>query len=166
MFVSLVLRLIFPVIMFIWSLINFALPSYIYSGIVVLFSVYLIFIDMLKPTPDSSAYSEREIQIIRKYHLYIKYPSGSKIFSIVLNTFRWSAIVWVPWLYWNHSWILGSILLLNFIFLGGLSVRLDPIFFYSDAVDRGKYQFEEELDNLKALCEKIWTVKIDSEYSF
>ena len=151
--------------MLIWSINSFELPSYIYTGIVLLFSAYLIFIDMLKPSPDSNVYNRKEVKIIRTYHLFIKYPMGAKLFSVILNTFRWSAIIWTPWLYWNHSWILGSLLLFNFIFLGNLAVKLDPIFFYSDAVNRGKYQFEEELNDLKNLCDKLWKINTDIEHS-
>jgi hypothetical protein len=150
------IRFWFPFIFFIWSLYNLTISTYIYTTIVILHSLYLIFLDFLKPSPNPKKFNKTEIELIRQYHLFLRYPLGSKFHSIILNTFRWSAILWTPWLYWNSYWLSGSLLLVNFILLAGLSVRLDPIFFLSDAVSKGKFQFEDELENLNLLCNKIW----------
>jgi hypothetical protein len=101
-----------------------------------------------KPNPDPASWTEEEIKVIRKYHISLRYPFGAKDMSVVLNGFRWSAILWIPLLLWNQMWVFAVILAANFLITGGLSVRLDPIYFLSDAVNRGKYKFNYELSLL------------------
>ena len=52
-------------------------------------------------------------------------------------------------------WLPSAIIAVNFFVTGSLAVRLDPIFFLSDAVNRGKYQFAGELSLLQEVSEKI-----------
>jgi hypothetical protein len=145
-----------PLGFFIWSLFQPGIASYVFVSLDVVFVAYLFFIDIAnKPKPDSDVWGADEIQVMRKYHISIRYPFGAKNFSFLLNGIRWSSIIWVPWLLWNHLWIPAGFLTIIFFLAASLSVRLDPFFFLSDAVKRGKYKFEEELAILQAIHAKL-----------
>lgn len=145
-----------PLGLFVWSIFSPATATYIFLAATAIFEGYLFFIDRAnRPNPDPSRWSQEEIDVLRKYHLALRYPFGAKDMSVVLNGFRWSALLWVPWLLWNQMWVFAVIIALNFFIAGDLSFRLDPFFFLSDAVNRGKYQFAGELSLLQEVAEKI-----------
>jgi hypothetical protein len=95
------------------------------------------------------------MELIEKYHIALRYQFASKDLSVVLNGFRWSVLLWIPLLLWNHMWIFALILAANFLITAGLSVRLDPFYFLSDAVNRGKYQFVYELNLLNKVADRL-----------
>lgn len=145
-----------PLGLFVWSLFSPAIATYLFLAAIVLYEGYLFFIDGLnKPSPDPLLWSQEEIDTLRKYHIALRYPFGAKDMSVILNGFRFSALLWVPWLLWNQMWLAAVIISLNFFIKGSLAVRLDPIFFLTDAVNRGKYQFAEELFLLNEVSEKF-----------
>jgi hypothetical protein len=145
-----------PLGLFVWSLFHPAIASYIFVGLAALFEAYLFFIDITgKPKPNTSIWTRDEIQVLRKYHLAIRFPFGVNYFSCYLNGIRWSSFIWVPWLLWNHLWIPVSFLAVNFFVTASLSVRLDPFFFLSDAVRKGHYQLAGELSILQKVQEKL-----------
>ncbi len=153
--ISNLMKFAVPLGLFVWSLFHPTIASYVFVGLAAIFEVYLFFIDITgKPKPDPSTWTRDEIQVLRKYHLAIRFPFGAKDFSCYLNGIRWSSLIWVPWLLWNHLWIPASFLVVNFLVTTSLSVRLDPIFFLSDAVRRGKHQLAGELSILQKVQEK------------
>jgi len=138
-----------PLGLFVYAIFNPYTATFIFLAATAIFEGYLFLIDRLnKPNPDPASWTEEEIKVIRKYHISLRYPFGAKDMSVVLNGFRWSAILWIPLLLWNQMWVFAVILAANFLITGGLSVRLDPIYFLSDAVNRGKYKFNYELSLL------------------
>jgi len=119
-----------PLGFFIWSLFQPRIASYVFVVLAAVFVAYLFIIDIAnKPKPDPDVWTTDEIYIMRKYHLAIKFPFGARDFSCYLNGIRWSSLVWVPWLLWNHLWIPAGFLAINFFLTASLSVRLDPFFF-------------------------------------
>jgi len=158
MILNLLLKLVYwivPLGIFVWSLFQPPIASYVFIP-TALFEGWLYLTDIFgKPSLDSSIWSPDEIEIIRKYHVSLRYPFGAKDMSVVLNGFRWSTLLWVPWLLWNHLWICAAVIAVNFFVTGSLSVRLDPIFFLSDAVNKGKMEFAAELALLQQVIEKM-----------
>jgi len=203
--ISNLIKFAVPLGIFVWSLFQPSIASYVFVGLAALFVSYLFFVDMTgKPNPDHLIWSPDEIEVMKKYHLVprnnrncghhreafrrrnslclrgvgdchvglrpprngevhkikcygvlaIRFPFGSKDFSCYLNGIRWSSLIWVPWLLWNHLWIPVGFLAINFFLTASLSVRLDPFFFLSDAVNRGQYRFSEELATLQRIKEK------------
>jgi hypothetical protein len=130
--------------------------GYTFIGLYVAFQAYLFFIDSSKPKPDPSEWSIDEIEIIRKYHLAIRLPFGSKNMSCQLNGFRWIGLIFLtPLLLWNHMWLAAAVAVGSFFITGSISVRLDPFFFLGDAVSRGQRQFAAELALLKQVSDKL-----------
>lgn len=145
-----------PFGLFVWSLFSPTIATYFFLTAAAIFEGYLFFIDGAnKPKPDPSRWSQEDIYVIRKYHIALRYPFGARDMSVVLNGFRWSALLWVPWLLWNQMWLPSAIITVNSFVTGSLAVRLDPLFFLSDAVNRGKYHFAGELSLLQEVAEKL-----------
>lgn len=110
-----------------WSLKDPAVAGYVFVAVAAVFAAYLFFADRTgRPEPDPSAWDPEEIEVLRKYHLAIKYPLGSKRFSFFLNGFRWSCLAWVPWLLWNRLWAPSAFLAAYFFLTAALSMRLLP----------------------------------------
>ena len=164
MLISNILKFAVPLGLFFWSLFKPTIAGYVFVGIAAIFVAYLFFIDITnKPKPDPLIWNTAEIEALRKYHLAIRFPFGAKDFSCYLNGIRWSSFIWVPWLLWNHLWIPSGFLAVNFFLTSSLSVRLDPFFFLSDAVNRGQYQLEEELVALQGIQEKLNEQRISQQ---
>ena len=79
-----------PLGLFVWSLFSPTVATYLFLAAAAIFEGYLFFIDgASKPKPDTSRWSQKEIYIIRKYHIALRYPFGARDMSVVLNGFRW-----------------------------------------------------------------------------
>lgn len=145
-----------PFGIFIWSIFMPQAGGYTYLGLYVLFVAYLFMIDSSKPNPDPSIWSSDEIEVLRKYHLALRFSFGAKDMSCHLNGFRWIGLLLLtPWVLWNHMWIAGAVLIVTFFITGSISVRLDPFFFLGDAVNKGQMQFAHELSMLQQVAEKL-----------
>jgi hypothetical protein len=145
-----------PMGLFVWSLFHPTLASYVFVGLAAVFVAYLFFIDLAnRPQPDSLMWTPDEIKVIREYHLALRFPFGARDFSCYLNGIRWSSLVWIPWMLWNHLWIPAGFLTVNFFVTASLSGRLDPFFFLSDAINRGQMRFAGELATLQDVQEKL-----------
>jgi len=145
-----------PLGLFIWSIFQPTMAVYVFIGIIILFEGYLFFVDIFcKPNPSPLLWAPDEIKIIKKYHISFRYPFGAKDISVILNGFRWSTLLWVPWLLWNHIWVPASFIAINFFITSSLSVRLDPFYFLADAINRGQYQFSSELSLLQEVAAKL-----------
>lgn len=146
----------FPLCLLIWTIFMPRAGGYTFIGIYVAFYAYLFFIDLNKPKPNSREWSVDEIKVLRRYHLALRAPSGANIMSTQLNGFRWIGLVFFsPLLLWNQMWFVAAVNVISFFITMSISVRLDPFFFLSDAVNHGKIQFEDELVVLKEVAERL-----------
>ena len=148
----------FPALCFlIWAILMPKVGGYAFVAVYVAFQAYLFVIDAAKPNPDQSRWFADEITILREYHLALRFPFGARIMSQALNGFRWIGLLFLsPWLLWNHMWIAVVVVIISFFVTGPISVRLDPFFFLSDAVNRGgRTQFASELALLKQVSERL-----------
>ncbi len=145
-----------PFSIFTWSIFMPQAGGYTYAVLYVLFVVYLFVIDSNKPSPDPSIWTLDEIDILKKYHLALRFSFGAQTMSCHLNGFRWIGLLLLtPWVLWNHMWITGAVLVVTFFVTGSISVRLDPFFFLGDAVNRGKMQCAYEMSMLQQVSEKL-----------
>lgn len=85
---------------------------------------------------------------IENYAFFLSSPVLSKIFSIILNSVRWTwAIIIIAILIFNwFNNYLAIIPSLIFFLSAGISVNLDPIFFLSNAVNEWKSRYISELE--------------------
>jgi len=96
------------------------------------------------------------VAVLRKYHLYFRYPFASRSFSSILSGIQLSAFIWVPWLLYNRLWIPAIFIGLNYFIAGPIAVKLNPRFFLHDAVEnKGNRYFLSEMMAVDSVCEKI-----------
>ena len=145
-----------PFSIFVWSIFMPHAGGYTYLAIYIAFQSYLFFIDSNKPSPDPEIWSSDEIEILRNYHLALRFPFGSKDMSCHLNRFRWIGLLLLtPLVLYNHMWIAAVILIASFFITSSISVRLDPFFFLGDAVNKGQMQFASEFALLNQVSERL-----------
>ena len=150
-----VIRFFVPLSLFVWGLFMPHAAGYTYVVIYALFTCYLILIDRLKPNPSTDKYSLEEIEIIKKYHLALKFSFGAKDMSVFLNGFRWSGFLWAILFLFNQMWIPAIFTIVAFFITADISVRLDPFFFLGQAVQSGQMRFVHELSLLKQVSDKL-----------
>lgn len=157
--ISNIQKFFIPLGLFVWGLFMPRAAGYTYIAIYGLFEGYLFLIDKMKPNPDPEKWSAEEIKLIKKYHLALRFSFGAKDMSVYLNGFRWASILWVILFLFNQMWLPALFLVVSFFITASISVRLDPIFFLSDAVSRGQMQFTTELNLLQQVIEKMHSEK-------
>ena len=107
-------------------------------------------------------FNEGEKEIIEKYHLYFKYPYTAKSLSTSLSLIALSAIIWVPWLLYNHLWLQAIIVGLNYIVAQHFSTKLNIRFYLRDAVERLKQEeHRKEMVLVDSICDKLLEPKTD-----
>lgn len=150
-----VLKFFVPIGLLIWALFMPKIAGYVYLGIYGLFSSYLFLIDSIRVHPDPVKFSKQEIEIIQKYHIALRFSFAAKEMSVFLNGFRWAGIPWFFLFLFHHVWV-GAIIVASLFFItASISVRLDPVFFLSQAVESGQIQYMSELSLLKMVAEKM-----------
>ncbi len=141
---------------FIWSFFNPQTAAYAFVGAKVLFEGYLFIRDrMARPEPDPSEWAPEEAEILKNYHLSLQNPFRTKKLSGLLNGFRLSIVFWLPWLLWNDLWIPVGFLIVSFFITASLSVKLNPIYVFEEAVKKGQRQFSNELTLLQGVAGKL-----------
>lgn len=150
-----VFKFFVPLGIFIWSLFMPIVGTYAYIAIYALFAAYLVLIDTLRPTPDPEKWTLSEIQIIRKYHLALKFSFGSKDLSVFLNGFRWTGVLFAILSIYHQMWFAVGFIVIAFFFTASISVRLDPFFFLSQAAQSGNKQLADELFLLQQVSSKL-----------
>lgn len=151
-----IIKSFIPLCLFVWAIFMPKAGGYTFVGLYVVFQIYLFTIDRFKPDPDPIEWSIDERNVIRKYHLALRFPFGANIMSSQLNGFRWIGLfLFTPLLLWHHMWLAAAVNFVSFFITGSISVRLDPFFFLGDAVRRGKRQFEDELIILKQVSDRL-----------
>ena len=127
-----------PMGLFIWSLLQPSIASYVFVGLTIAFEACLFFIDIAyRPKPSPLSLTADADKIERDHHLALRSPYTARDISLLLNGIRWSSLIWIPWMAWNHLWIPAGFLAINFFFVSPLAIRLDPFYFYSAAVKNG-----------------------------
>ena len=150
------IKFAFPLVMFLWSLFHTTVASYAFVVLAGLFVAYLFFMDKgTRPEPDPELWTPDEIKVIREYHLALRFPFGARDFSCHLNGIRWSSLIWIPWMLWHRLWVPAGFLAVNFLATASLSVRLDPFFFLSHAVNSGHSHVAHELATLQGVNDKL-----------
>jgi len=124
-----------PLGLFLVSLFVPGIAGWVFIALYILLQGYLFLIDSARGTPSFSEWTPDELDTLRKYHLALRFPFGSKFMSIQLNGFRWSGLLLMaPLLLWNHMWIPAAVSVVSFFLTASLSVRLDPFFYLEEGL--------------------------------
>jgi len=172
---SKIAQFLLPLSLFIWALFMPDVAGYSYIGIYILLAGYLFFLDKIRPNPDPSKYTKKEIDVIRKYHLALRFPFASKDMSLYLNGFRFAGMLWVFLFLFNQMWIESIFVVVAYFLTASISLRLDPFFILPALIQKEQerhiknfvscspnqvamqniFMFKDELSILKNVSEKF-----------
>lgn len=117
--------------------------------------------------PDNSKFNVEELQLIKKYHLYLAFPYTSRSLSSTLSLINLATFFWIPRLvlfgrFWPQAMVIG----LNFFIAGYLAFKLNPRLFLHEAVDKdGKREFAHHKQVLESVVEKLYRERQDAAES-
>src|SRR5512147_1007777 len=135
-----------PAGLFVWTIVDPRAGGLAFIGVYAAFQACILGLDTLRPVPDPTIWKPDEAVVLRRYHLALRYPSGARTVSNLLKVFRWTVIFMAPLLLWHRMWLEGGILVVGFFYprLSSLVVRLDPFYYFGEAVLRGVHRVEPE----------------------
>jgi hypothetical protein len=141
----------------IWSFWNISLASTLIIILATIFNIWVYSAQYLgKIEADPKIWSEKETQMLNKYHVYFLYPFASKFNSSFASAVYLFGSILVLWLLWNGLWIKVVIMVINVIASSFISVKLNPRFFLHEAVERKhKTEFYDDMITVDNICEKI-----------
>lgn len=150
------LRLVLLAIL-IYSFWNISFSSMVFLVIATIFNIWLYSTQYLgKIEPDKSKWTEKEIDVLRKYHLYFQFPFTSKFNSSTASAIYIFGTILVVLLLWHGYWIKAIIMAINALASALISSKLNPRFYLHDAVERqNKYQYHDEMIAVDSVCDKI-----------
>lgn len=141
----------------VWSFFGPIIASTIFISFFVILEGWLLLVHFSnKPKYNLRYFTPSELKVLKKYHLYFRYPFSSKSFSSTVSGIQLSAFIFVPWLLFNKIWMQAIIIGINYFIAGKIAVKLNPRFFLHDAVDNhGAMEFTDEMNAVDSVCEKI-----------
>lgn len=115
---------------------------------------------------NNNKYSIKEIEMIKRYRLFFKYPVACRILSPIFSGIQLSAYILVPWLLIKGLYIQALIIGLNYFVATQLAVILNPQFFLHDNLDKGKIkdpellvQYTFDMNAIDSALEKMYLNK-------
>jgi Sel1 repeat-containing protein len=154
------MRWVIPSGMLVWSFFMPRAGTYTYVGFhLFLFAVMLV-LESTRPEPNTSLWTDDEIDIRRKYCLALRDPAGALRMYWFLCRFQWGTDLLLFWMFWNYMWITGAIVIVIGFVTVPLSRRLSaflglPVAVYKaqKMIDKGDMYAERFME--KAMRE--WT---------
>ncbi|MFC1782429.1 hypothetical protein ACFL02_02455 [Planctomycetota bacterium] len=150
----------------VWSFLH---PLYASISFIVFFCIieaYIILLNYIdKPTTkNTDELTEIEVEVLRKYHLYFRYPFVAMSLSSTLFYFQLSIIIFIPWLFYNHLWIPAVIIGLNYFSSAILSKILNPRKYLHHLVEKkGQESKKEEMLAVDSVIEYINELNIKAQ---
>lgn len=99
--------------------------------------------------------SPDELTVVKKYHLFFKFPFASRDFSGALSGIQLSTVIWVPWLLYNDMWLTAIAIGLNYFIVAPLAMQLNPRLFLSRAKGAAVLFAHGELTAIESAFEKL-----------
>lgn len=122
----------------IWSFFNPLLASAVFLFVFVLiFEGYIYFVSRtdrphhLKSWSDPFNLNPDEVLVVKKYHLFFKFPTASLQFSRTISAIQLSSLIWVPWLIHSRIWFSAILILINYFISERLAMQLNPRLYLS-----------------------------------
>jgi len=85
--------------------------------------------DNLEPFSEPFYLTPDEVSVVKKYHLFFKFPFASREFSGALSAVQLSSFIWVPWLLYSGLWLTAIAIGFNYFIAGWLAMQLNPRLF-------------------------------------
>jgi hypothetical protein len=145
----------------IWSFFSPPLAAKVFLILVAIFEGYIFLMsrtgrpDQLEAFSAPHYFNPDEIAVIKKYHLYFKFPFASRDFSAALSAIQLSAFVWVPWLLYQGLWLTAIAIGANYFIAAPLAMQLNPRLFLSRATGAVALFAHGELMAIESALEKL-----------
>lgn len=133
-------------------------------GIIETMQLIAVYVSTSEVT-DKEKWTEEEQEIIKKYHIFFRYPFGAKVFYNFFSVVKLSIFVWVPVLIYNDLWIPAIIIGLNYFVLIDLLKKINPRFYLHEAVQSGKHECAVEMQLVDSVIEKLYGVNPNASAS-
>lgn len=146
----------------VWSYFNPLWASKIFLfGFIGLFEGYIWLMgrvgrpDGLEPFTEPLYLNPDEVAVVKKYHLFFKFPFASRQFSGALSAVQLSTFIWVPWLLYNGLWLTAVAIGGNYFVAGYLAMQLNPRLFLQRASGAAALYAESELSAIDSAVRKL-----------
>lgn len=137
----------------IYAFINTSVGSTIFLIIAFILNAYIFILNKskakVKLKKSSKNYTQGEIKMIEKYHIFFRYPTASRMLSPVFSAIQLSAFVLVPLFLYKSLWIQAVLTGVNYFIASQFAVILNPQFFLHDNVDKNKIKDQKMLEKYK-----------------
>ena len=111
--------------------------------------------DALEPFTDPLYLNPDEVAVVKKYHLFFKFPFASREFSGALSGIQLSTFLWVPWLLYNGLWITAVAIAGNYFVASFLAMQLNPRLFLQRASGPAALYAQSELLAIDSALAKL-----------
>lgn len=145
----------------IWSFFSPALAAKVFLIIVAVFEGYIFLMsragrpDHLEAFSSPHYFNPDEVAVIKKYHLFFKFPFASRDFSAALSAIQLSSFIWVPWLLYQSQWLTGIAIGANYFIAAPLAMGLNPRLFLSRPTGAVALFAHGELMAIESALEKL-----------
>lgn len=152
----------------IFTLFNAKIGSIVFISVALLTELWVFITNFskIRIKNDDNKFTDGEIKIIEKYHLFFRFPMAGRVLSPMFSAIQLSVFILVPWLLFKGQYIQGIIIGLNYFVAGQIAVILNPQFFLHDNLDKNKIKdvdvrkdFEEDMHNIDSVLEKMYLSK-------
>lgn len=152
-------------VLVIFSFFSPSIGSWSFIGMAVLFETYALFLNLSKAKVKNNdkKYTNDEVEIIERYHIFFRYPMASRMLSPLFSAIQLSAFVLVPWLLLNGLFIQAILIGINYFVAQQFAVILNPQFFLHDNIDKGKIkdpiaklQFTRDMHTIDSALKKMY----------
>lgn len=150
----LILAIIVILGLLIWAIFNPIIPGYIYIGLYITLSIYCIIVTRKQKDIKKEGWTSYEVGLISEYYLALTAYYGAKLFSTVLNTFRWMGALWMILFFIYGMWFHGGFMIVAFFATFVASLRLDP-FTALQSGSKKNPQMALKLEALSSIFQKI-----------
>lgn len=125
----------------VWSFFSPLWASNVFLVFFVIFEGYIFLMSRAGRPVTLEAFTEPlhlntdEVAVVKKYHLFFRFPFASRDFSAAISAIQLSAFVWVPLLLYQGLWLTAIAIGANYFIAAPLAMQLNPRLFLSRAAD-------------------------------
>lgn len=152
----------------IYTFFNPDVGSVIFLGLAGLLDLYIFILNKskikVKLKKTSKKYTQEEIKMIEKYHIFFRYPTASRMLSSVFSAFQLSTFIMVPLFLYKGLWIQSVLTVVNYFISSQFAVILNPQFFLHDNVDKNKIKdpimmerYRKDMHTIDSALEKLYS---------
>lgn len=112
--------------------------------------------DNLKSFSEPFYFNPDEVAVVKKYHIFFKFPFASRELSGAISGIQLSSFIWVPWLFYNGLWITAIAVAINYFIAGWFAMQLNPRLFLQQGLNGpAAFMIIDEFQAVESAFEKL-----------